>query len=378
MEPYLKMGRPADAARAGEEGLRVTSQVLERQPTNMLALRSRGLISSSLTDVAENESQPSRRQAAAEDAARDWALLSRIDPSNMISRSNLVSTRMTAAAALWDQGRPRGSLAKHLENRDLEPAAAASSLVAGQLSYSLYWAAIGAAELGDDAAVDKYLGDSLRHFEIFARDLSPSSFEHAYYPTRLSITRVELANLQGDPVRARAAAKGLREQLLQLQATNAYDRQRVAFELRRLHLALGWAELQARDLAAAQQHFRFVAEARKSLPELTLPNRREAADDAALLAITLAHAGRSDEARALAEPALALQREVHARQTDDQWHKFGLALALLAVAQSTPANASALLAEAQTALDSLPAESRAVRTSHMLQGLIADARRAGR
>jgi hypothetical protein len=285
---------------------------------------------------------------------------------------------MTAAAALWDQGRPRGSLAKHLENRDLEPAAAASSLVAGQLSYSLYWAAIGAAELGDDAAVDKYLGDSLRHFEIFARDLSPSSFEHAYYPTRLSITRVELANLQGDPVRARAAAKGLREQLLQLQATNAYDRQRVAFELRRLHLALGWAELQARDLAAAQQHFRFVAEARKSLPELTLPNRREAADDAALLAITLAHAGRSDEARALAEPALALQREVHARQTDDQWHKFGLALALLAVAQSTPANASALLAEAQTALDSLPAESRAVRTSHMLQGLIADARRAGR
>ena len=38
MEPYIKLGRPADAARAGEEGLRVTSQLLERQPTNMLAL----------------------------------------------------------------------------------------------------------------------------------------------------------------------------------------------------------------------------------------------------------------------------------------------------------------------------------------------------
>ncbi len=184
--------------------------------------------------------------------------------------------------------------------------------------------------------------------------------------------------LQGDPARARAAAKGLRERLLQLQPTNAYDRRRVAEQLRRLHVVLGWAELQARDFVAAQGQFALVAEARKSLPTLTLTNRREAADDAALLAITLAHGGRLDEARALAEPALALQRELHARQTDDQWHKVGLALALLATAQATPAQAGALLADAQAALDSLPGEARNVRTSQMVQALIADARQARR
>ncbi len=378
MEPYFKMGRPADAARAGEEGLRVTSQLLERQPTNMLALRSRGLILSALTGVAEDELQPSRRLAAAEDAARDWALLSRIDPSNMISRGNLILARMAAAGAAWDLGRPRDRLARHLENRELGPAAEASSLVAGPLSGSLYWAAIVAAELGQAAAADKIFAERRRPFESFVRDLPPASFEHGFYRTRFDISPVELANLQGDPVRARAAAKGLRERLLQLQPANDYDRQRVAFELRRLHLALGWAELQARDFAAAQEHFSFVAEARKSLPSLTLTNRREAADDAALLAITLAHAGRDDEARALAEPALALQRELHARQTDDQWHKFSLALALVAAAQATPANARALLAEAQTTFDSLPAEARGLRTSRLLHGLIADARSAGR
>ena len=376
IEAYIKMDRPADSARAGEEGLRVTSQLLERQPTNMLALRSRGLISSALAFVAENELQPARRLAAAGDSARDWALLSRIDPSNMISKGNLVGTRMEAGGALWDLGRPREKLAKDLESRDMEPAAAASGMVAGSLSDSFYWAAKIAAELGQTTAADKHLADSERHFKTFARSLPPASFEHGYYDVQPSISRVELANLQGDPARARAVAKGLREQLLQLQPANDHDRQRVAWEFRRLHLALGWAALQARDFAAAQEHFSFVAEARMSLPTVTLNNRRGAADDAALLAITLAHGGRIDEARALAEPALTLQRELHARQTDDQWHKFGLALALLAAAQSTPAKTAALLAEAQAALDSLPAEARGVRTSQMLLALIADARRA--
>jgi hypothetical protein len=378
MEAYLRTNRLAEATRAGEEGLRVTSQLLDRQPTNMLALRARGLISGTVAEVAENELQQARRLAAAEDAERDWALLSRIDPSNMISRGNRIGARMGAAGALWDLARPREYLAKHLENRELEADGAAARRIAGNLSQAFYWAALGAAELGQAAAADKYLADSRRHFDIFARELTPASFEHALYHAFSPISRVELAMLQGDPVRASGAAKGLREQLLQLQPANANDRRRVAELLRRLHLALGWAALQARDFAAAQGHFSFVAEARKQLPTLTLTNRREAADDAALLAIALVHDGRIDEARALAEPALALQRELHARQTDDQWHKFSLTLALLAAAQSTPAKTGALLAEAQAAFDSLPAEARGLRTSQMVRGLIADARGAAR
>jgi conflict system STAND superfamily ATPase len=378
MEPYIKMDRLADAARAGAEGLRATSQLLERQPTNMLALRSRGLISSGLATVAENELQPGRRLAALDDDARDWALLSRIDPSNMISKGNLLVSRINAAGALWDLGRPRASLTKHLENRESEVLAATSPLVAGSLSYSLYWAAIFAAELGQTMAAEKYLSDSLRHFETAMRGVPRASFDYDYWRAFVSVAPVEVANVQGDPARARAAAKGIRERLSQLQPTNDYDRQRVAELLRRLHLALGRAELQAGDYAAAQEHFSQVAEARKLLPTKALVQRRDAADDAALLAITLAHGGRIDEARALAEPALNFQRELHARKTDDQWHKWNLALALLAAARSTPAKSGALLAEAQAALDSLPAEARGVHASQMVQGLIADARRGSR
>lgn len=378
MEAYVNMGLLAEAAGAGEEGLRVTSRLIERQPTNMQALIARGVILGGLADVARNELQPGRRLALANDGARDQFMLSRIDPSNMIPRNNLIVGRINAAWALWDLGRPRDSLAKFLESRDLAPAAEASNMVALQLSSALEGAAVVAADLGQNAAADKYLAESNRYLEVFARSVPPASFERARLHIWSNIVQVYLAARQGDPDRARAAATGLREQLLRLQPANDAERQRVAWMFWRLHRALGWAELQARDFAAAQEQFSLVADARKSLPVQTIDDRRGAAVDAALLAIALANNGRPGEAKALAEPALAFQRELHARQTDDEMDKFDLALTLLAVAAATAAEGGALLAEAQSTLDSLPAEARSLRGVGRLQGLIADARRAGR
>ena len=84
---------------------------------------------------------------------------------------------------------------------------------------------------------------------------------------------------------------------------------------------------------------------------------------------------RSPVAAATAAKALAVQREVSAMKTDDQWHKPHLALALVASAYANPAQATALIAEAQAVLDSMPAEPRAWRTSRWVDGVIADARR---
>jgi hypothetical protein len=203
---------------------------------------------------------------------------------------------------------------------------------------------------------------------------SRETFEADFRRAAVGVGPVGLASRNGDPARAHAAAKGVREGLLQLQPTDTFGRERIAEALRLLHLALGWAELQAKDFAAAQSHFSHVAEARKVLPARTLRQRLEAADDAALLAITLARGGRLDDARALAEPALAWQREQQARMSEFPWRHWSLALALVAAAETTPPKANSLLADAQAELDRLPAEMRAARTSGMLQRLITDAR----
>ena len=375
MDALNRLGRPDDARLAGDEARAAATQLLERHPTHMLALRARALVSSNLARVALNELQPARRVSHADDAARDWALLARIDPSNMITKANFIVARQNAAEGLWDLGRPSDSAAKFLDNREVEAAAAASTLVSFNLYGSYVGAAYVTAERGQTASADKLFADAMRYFENYIRSTRQGSFDSEILRALVKVNQVELATAMGDPVRARAAAKGLRENLPKPQPGNAYEQLRMTFNLRRLHLALGWAELQAGDLAAAQVQFRHVAEAGKQLPTLELSNRREAADDAALLAITLAHSGRLDEAHALAVPVLAFQRELHARKTEDQWHKIGLALALLAVAQSTPDKSGALLAEAQATLDSLPAEARGVRTAQTLQGLIAEARR---
>jgi Protein kinase domain len=378
VEAYDSANRPADAARVGEEGLRATSKLIERQPTNMRALRARALISDSLAAAANNQLLSGRRLSAANDAARDWALLSRIDPSDAFSKNSVMDARREAAWALWDQGRPSESLAKILENDEFGPAAESLSAVASWLYFSVELAANFAAELGQARAANQYLADRQHFFEIFDRNAEPTSFLLRYYRVQTRILPVEMAMLFGELTRARAAAKGLREQLLQLPSTNDYERLRVALALNDLHTTLGWVELQARDFAAAQEQFSLVAETRKQLPAATLRERLGAAYDHSLLAITLAHAGRLDEARALAEPALALQREAHARQTDDQMHKVGLTLALVAAAQATPNRTRALLAQAQAEFDSLPLEARELRSSRLVQGLMADARTASR
>lgn len=375
MDAFGASGRIDDATRVASEARNAASQLLERHPTHMLALRARALVSSNLARVAENELQQGRRLAAADDAARDWALLLRIDPSNTITRNNLAVARVNASGALWDLARPRDALAKILESRDLEPVAESSSITAGSLGLAYYLASIFGAELGEVAAADKHMADAQRHYVRSLRDVSPGSFEDGLYRVRGFISPVELARTHGEPVRGRAVAKGLDEKLAELKPSNDFQRRQVAEQMRRLHVALGALELEAGDFAAALKHFVRVSEARKLMPALTLSERRDAAEDAALLAITLAHAGRIDEARALAESALALQRELHARQTDDQMHKQSLALALVAMAQSAPAQRSTLLAEAQAAFNSMPPEARGVKSSKMVQGLIADARR---
>ena len=375
VEAYDSANRPADAARVSEEGLRATSQLIAKQPNNMQALRARASISDSLVAAAWNQLQPGRRLAAADDAARDWALLSRIDPSDIATKRSLINARKEATFALWAQGRPREGLAKVLENDEFGTAAESSPELACWLYFSVELAANIAAELGRAAAAGQYLTDRRHLAEVCDRVAEPTSFIRRYYLVEAGILPVDMAMLLGDLTGALAAARGLREQLLQLPSTNDFERLRVAEALNNLHTALGWVALQARDYAAAQEQFSLVAETRKQLPAATLRERLGAASDASLLAITLAHAGRLDEARALAMPALALQREVHARPTDDQMHKLGLGLALVAAAWATPDQAKALLAQAQAVFASLPAEARELRSSQLLQGLIADARR---
>jgi tetratricopeptide (TPR) repeat protein len=380
MDALAAAGRPADALRVGDEARAVATRLLERQPTHMLALRARALLASNASRSYGELLQAAERVRAADAGAEDWLLLSRIDPTNMITVHNLGVARNNASDGLWALGRPREAAAKRVENRaEQEAVADRSAMVRGILAGRLGDAAWMNAELGQVGLAERQWTDSLRFFEGWRKSLGPDSFEGRVWSRAAPVFAVEQAAARGDLAGARAGAKGARDGLLQVDPGDD-PQQRVvrANHLRRLHMAMARVEIESNDWAAADRQLRWVAEARRDLPSITMESRRDNANELALGALVLARLGRVDEARPKAGQALAFQRELHAMATDDQMHKLDLAIALVAAAGTEPSRAADLLAEAEAAYDSLPAEARALRTSRWVEGLIADARRGAR
>jgi hypothetical protein len=380
MDTLAAQGRPEEALRVAEDARAVATSLLERSPTHMLALRARALLASNNARSYEQLMQRGRQLAAADAAAEDWRLLSRIDPTNAITVHNLGVARVNGASALDNLGRPREALAKTLEDRELQDAAAGrSSMVMGQLAVRTYVAALRAAELGQAALSEKLAAESMQKYGAWKKSLATDSFEARFWARADAIFAIEPALARGDLALARVSARGAREGLLAVDpGQDPGHRQLRAEHLRRLHHALGRVEIESNDFGAAERQLHWAADALRESPRETLQERRDHADVNVLWALALARLGRLDEARSKAAETLAFQRELHASAGDDELHKLDLALALVASAWVEPDRATGLLDEAQAAIDSLPADARALRSSRWIASLVADARRGAR
>jgi len=379
-DALAEAGRAADALRVGDEARAVATRLLERQPTHMLALRARALLAGDASRSYGELLRTGEQIQAADAAAEDWLQLSRIDPTNVITVSNLGLTRNFASRGLWDLGHPREAAAKLAQNWAVQDALAdRSAMVQNSLSVLLQEAARIHAELGQGALADKQFAKTLEYWAEARKSFAPNSFEDRVFALSPPVMTVEQAVARGDLAAVRVSAKGVREGLLQVDpGDDPLHRAVRANYLRRLHVAMARVEIESNDWTAAETHLRWVAEARRDLPLGSMESRRQNAHELALQALVLARLGRVDDARPLAAQALAFERELHVIATDDQMHKLDLAIALVASAWVDGSRASYLLVEAQAAFDSMPAEARALRTSRWVEGLIADARSVAR
>jgi tetratricopeptide (TPR) repeat protein len=379
MDALTAAGRSDEALRVGEEARKVATTVLDRQPTHMIALRGRALVASNNTTAYAGLLQRGRQLESADAAAADWLTLASVDPSNVITAANLGVSRINGAGALSDLGRPREAAEKYLQSSEIEVAVAAKSPLARvNLGFQTFLAATANAERGELAQAERQYADATRILEAWAQGFAAGSYERRFWSRTFAIAQVEFAVARGDLAAAQRAAKGAREALLEVDPGGEPGRRQTwASMLRRLHAGMVRVEIESNDLAAAAQQAQWVASARRDLPALTMDARREQANDEAMSALVLARLGRVDEARPLAAKVLAFQREVNALGTDDQMHKVDLALALVVSAWVDPSQATPLLGEARTALGSLPAEARALRTTRWVDGLIDQAARRG-
>jgi hypothetical protein len=377
MDALRALGRRDEALLVGDEATAVATRVLERSPTHMLALRGRALLAGSAASNHGANRHYGRMLASANAASDDWLLLARVDPGNVVTRNNLGVSDFTAARALMALGRPRDALARFQQDRGVvEARVTRSPMVQVQTATRLVNAAITAAQLGQLALSDRLAGEGSQQLRAAVNTLPPDSVDARSWPLRERGAAAELAWARGDLQRARQEARGLREGLLAIDLGNDDALRRTRAEaLANLHETQAAVELEARNHAAAEQQLRWLIETFRDRPTTQYQTQRDLHQALAGQALAVARQGRIDDARPIAAQALAFWRRHHDEPGDDQLYKQDFALALVAAAWTEPAQAKALLDEAQKAFDSMPAEARALRWSRVTEGFIAEARR---
>src|SRR4029079_1597375 len=130
------LGRNVEAAKIGEDAVDVASRVLDKSPSHMGAMRSRGLLTSALSRIYLFDLRPTRSLAMAQAATRDWENLVRADPGNSIAWNNLFVSRNWQGWALRSKGDPEAAIAVLKGSLEVAKRAPPSLNVSGGLGFN--------------------------------------------------------------------------------------------------------------------------------------------------------------------------------------------------------------------------------------------------
>jgi hypothetical protein len=371
VQALANLGRNDDAERVGKEGLAVAERVLEKRPGHMQALRAQALATSPLAAILVDELRPDEALAMAETTRRAWREFVRLDPGNTISWSNLGVAYLIKHFAQHELGRHSDEAATLRAALDLERESPANPLLNNNLAFMAGLLARLEANRGNAAKADEALAACTRLTDWLSSNAPADGFLRAARPLFPASFQLAVAVRLGEHRRALELGRALVPKLEQLQPTDEPHRQLKSNVLRLTRLAMAQAALATNDPATAEREMRQVLALHEGLPWRTTADKRDAAMDRALAALAFARSGHRDEAQALIAPVLAFERELAARNRDDAYQRYELAVALYVAAIAGTGDAAAQLAEANALLAGLPPETRRLRDTIVLQERIA-------
>jgi tetratricopeptide (TPR) repeat protein len=231
-------------------------------------------------------------------------------------------------------------------------------MYAGMRIYSAYVAA----ELAEDSQSASLEQEAWRYDRGFLDGFKPGTFEHEWELRLREVLRIELEYSRNEYRRALEMGDGLQARIDKLSPSNDSEQLQHDFLSRRLNLGLAQAGEALNQHAATEAAARAALQYSAKLPNKTLSDRRRHAQAEILLAIALARQGKAEEARSTLAPALALHRELYAREHEDRFQHLELAMALYAAALLEPTQSSTLRGEARALLAAMPTGMRGMRS----------------
>ena len=373
----ISLGRGQEARQAAADGETVAEQILAIQPGHRIALHALEVMQSGLTELAMSELRPVEALTLGRRGEATAQTLVTLDPKNTISYNNLAAARMDLGEASWAAGQPRESLEYYqkaiADMRHAETAGA--EFVLNQLFPQSVMAGR-QADLGDTAAAETTLNSSTKFVAALHSSEPQGSVLPLFGECNLRIGQEAGALWRGDAPGARRMGAEIVAMVRAIQPTGGFQefyKHACIFYPDRLK---GEAEYLLGDYAAAEQSLREALEARKHWPNSTDDGRREQAEVSTMLALALTGQRRNDDARQVIEPVVRFQRELAARNHGDQQQHVELARALYAQALIEPARRGALLQEAASLFDSVPAQMQTLRSVRIWRDRVHEAMHA--
>ena len=361
VQTYIEMDRGEDLKRAAQEVAAVSSQVLEKRPGHMQALRAQTLATTPLGFRLYDEMKLAEALKAGDDAIKGWREFVRLDPGNVVSWSNLGAGYMVRQFTLQDMGRPAEAAATLRASFEIERNGPPSIMTydrVGQLSYQL---ALLEANRGNLAGMEEAQATNARVSKGVVERAPAGTFlreSRALFPDLLLAQTLPLRG-EYQPALERAAAL-----LPKLEALKPQDAQQLETQvnvLRAAHSVIARSAYALKDYAAAERAMSKVLELHGKVPIVRTGDRRELEEERIFMALVLARLGRTEEAQKLAAAALKFERDLAVRNRDSAGQRLELAQALYVAAVAGLGDANAQLAEADAIMKKLPVEMQKLR-----------------
>jgi tetratricopeptide (TPR) repeat protein len=368
-----RLGRNADALKAGIETLAVTDKVLAQRPGHRLALHAAQVTGGGLARMTQTDLNPAEALRFGLENERTSKTLLALDPLNVASMNNLGVAHLDIAEALFSSGKIQEAMPYYRESMTDHAGASAGGAIFEIIHASnVFSFAILQAQLGDQVGSAATLAAEAP-FIARLRNSSKNDFVPALIEQIVRVGSASAAFERGDLQEARRFGLDAAEQIRGLKSSNSSEANEAALCTYYATHVAGRASFLLGDYVAAERLEREALSNRKRWATDSLGDQIELNEISMWLGMALAKQGKNDEALREIAPTVKFQRERAARNHGDVFVPIQLAGLLYARSLADPAHAAALLKESAALLDAAPPAVKAMTDTKRWRELVRQA-----
>jgi hypothetical protein len=234
-----------------------------------------------------------------------------------------------------------------------------------------------AATVGDFATAEKLVTEGAPFDERVRKQSPPGSLATLLITAAEKLPSAQIAFERDDLATAHQLASQVMGPSRDAKPDGAHQKLQQASVMYAGSLLLTRVEFGRGDYAAAEKTVREGIQFRKIMSSGAVQDIRDLDELATWLTMALARQGRMSEAAETIAPVVEFQRGLTAKNHGDRWQPYELANALYAQALTDPKQAPALLREATSLFDQLPASMRNLHDVRQWRARIEEARHKG-